>query len=594
MEEVLNRSYVISIIGRPNVGKSTIFNRLMKKSNRAITHDKPGVTRDRHYGITSFDEFFDEQKREAILVDTGGFYPQKIDDQNGNQAENNFNKFFNIMTEHAQMAIDESDLVLFVADVREGILPFDKVIADFIRTKKKKFWVLVNKFDSDKQWGEEAEFYSLGIHPDKMFMVSASHGRGFDDLRVRIQKEITQFNETTAASSLLQNGVTPKEDVVAKVALIGAPNAGKSTLLNNLVGASRALVSNIPGTTVDPINGFFDLYFGTDAIKLAEGKKSNTSNDMLMQNYHEFRKNNPEVYRDWVFTENEKSDLADAQDEAQDFAETIEPGDEEKKWVEQAEKIFTEEHTDEREADLQIRPEDSGGSFWRSIHMIDTAGIRRQKAIDDFIESQSVFRSLRCITESDIVLFMVDITLGIGHQDRRLIDISLEKGKSVIVCLNKFDLLKEKLPDQKAQKEWLLNLRAQIPWLQYCDLIPISAKYNKGLKALKRAMVKTILIRNTKLPTSSLNRCLEELVERHSIILKGARGKPLKVKYTSQIKSNPPTFLLFSNKSKEIPENYKRYLKNGLRREFNLDNTPIHLLFRTGTDLEKRMKKITD
>ena len=149
------RNMVISLIGRPNVGKSSLFNRLMRK-NHAITHDLPGVTRDRHYGVAKFndDGHFDEVG-EAIMVDTGGFYPQKIDEQTGTQKEVEFNHFFNIMNEHARLAIDESDLVLFVVDAREGVLPFDEGIADFIRARKKPFWLLVNKFDTETQRGEE-------------------------------------------------------------------------------------------------------------------------------------------------------------------------------------------------------------------------------------------------------------------------------------------------------------------------------------------------------------------------------------------------------------------------------------------------------
>ena len=167
------RNMVISIIGRPNVGKSSLFNRLMKRQHKAITHDMPGVTRDRHYGIATFNDLGAEEPRDAILVDTGGFYPEKIDENTGAKTEMNGNRFFNIMTNHARQAIEESDLVLFVVDVREGALPFDEVIANSIRGMKKPYWLIVNKYDSDAQAGEEADFYTLGVNPENMFVCSS-------------------------------------------------------------------------------------------------------------------------------------------------------------------------------------------------------------------------------------------------------------------------------------------------------------------------------------------------------------------------------------------------------------------------------------
>lgn len=232
------------------------------------------------------------------------------------------------------------------------------------------------------------------------------------------------------------------------------------------------------------------------------------------------------------------------------------------------------------------------GSYWRSLHIVDTAGIRKKGNIHDFIEEQSVYRSLRCISEADIVVYMVDCTKGVGHQDRRLIDIALDKGKSVIICLNKFDLFKGKFANDKERREWLLDLRAEIPWLNYCDIIPISAKYGKSIGRLKQVIKKTIFIRSQKVSAGHLNRFIFDVMDHHGIVVKKSRGQRLKVKYASMIKSAPPTFLLYTNKSKGIPETYKRYLKNCIRQEYGIINTPVHLIFRTGTDLEKRMAKV--
>lgn len=594
----IKRSMVISFIGRPNVGKSSLFNRLLRKSSKALTHDEPGVTRDRHYGIATFsdddddeDESAERTPNQAILVDTGGFYPEQISEEGGTDSQQKANKFFNIMTEHAHLAIEESDLVLFVVDVREGLLPFDHGIADFIRSKKKKMWLLVNKYDTEKQAGEEAEFYSIGIDGEDLITVSAAHGGGINGLREKIEKEIISFNKITKDKKQLQEGVTPNSQVVSRLALIGAPNAGKSTLLNKFIGAERALVSDIAGTTVDPIEGYFDLFFGKGASDIKGEVLFPRSNKVILNQYEDFQKNNPNILArldsQYAVEESLKGEFsADELPIAQIRAKL-------KSEAELYDEVFGEDEAETLEAEkieevVEAIEEQEDDDGWRSIHLVDTAGIRRQKSVEGFIETQSVYRSLRCITESDIVIHLVDATKGISHQDRRLLGIALEKGKSVIVALNKIDLLKETLPDESARKEWLLDLRDKIPWLDYCDLIPISAKNGKGIKPLKNAIISTVLIRRRSIPTSHLNKVVLDLIERNPVVIKRGRGERLKVRYASMIKSSPPTFLLFTNKSLGIPEHYKRYLKNGLRKEFHISNTPVHLLFRTGSDLAKR------
>jgi GTPase len=606
-----NRSLVVSLIGRPNVGKSTIFNRLMKKQYLAMTHDQPGVTRDRHYGIMELEEGEDgvTKTEEIIFVDTGGFYPEKID-IDPKRKKNNVDPFFNIMADHAKLAIDESDLVLFVVDVREGLLPFDKTICDYIRSTKKSVWLLMNKFDTEKQEGDQFDFYNLGLSDDDMMAISAEHNRGFNDLREKLFKRAREFKKAQSASDeaeYLQKGVRPRNDVVSSVAIIGAPNAGKSTLLNCLVGAQRALVSEIAGTTVDPIEGYIDLYFGPDV-------------EILSPQENPFRKDNEELFKEMKkFQETGDVDLSVDED---DLTE-----EEKKIYVEfgqTSENAFDEISDDKGGADFNFDESKVGDDYfsqkeilgqiekswdakpeemadlehakeinrWRSIKIVDTAGIRKSKLVDGFIETQSVYRSLRAISESDVVLFMIDSTLGITHQDRRLLDIALEKGKSLVICLNKIDLLRDIFADQKKKKEWIQNLQDDVPWLGFCQLITISAQKYRNINYLREALKRTIVIRNKKIATGALNRCLTTLTDQNPVVVRNTNGTRFKVKYASMLKSSPPTFLLFSNKSQGIPENYRRYLVNGLRREFGLTNTPVHLIFRTSSDIERRMRKV--
>lgn len=600
MNTIKRRNMVVSLIGRPNVGKSSLFNMVMGKQHKSITFDEPGVTRDRHYGITTLKELGNLDPVDIILVDTGGFYPERVEENESNQ-----DKFFNIMTDHAKTAINESDLVLMIVDVREGALPFDAEIAKFIRSQGKEFWLVMNKYDSDKQMGQEVDFYQIPV--DDYFLVSAAHNQGVTELKERLHERAVGFNKANPSAAKLSQGITPRENVVARLALIGAPNAGKSTLLNQLVGAQRALVSDIPGTTVDPIEGYFDLFFGREAIRIAEDLKPNKDDKLLFQQYEDFRNNNPDVYSrmlDSYQLEEQQSDFED---------EYLFDGDEES-YLEEGESLLTDyEENDNTEAELNSLEaqkealfdageddEDLGaeedaiqeGSFWRSVHLVDTAGIRRKSNIKNFVENQSVYRSLRCITESDIIIFMVDATKGIGHQDRRLMDIALEKGKSLIVCMNKLDLLKSQLKTDADRKEWLQDLRDKVPWLNFCDIVPISAKNKTGIGRLKKTIIKTILVRAKMVPTGELNRLIFSMVERNPVTVNRSGGTRLKIKYASQVKSGPPTFLFFTNRSQGIPETYKRYLRNGLRTTFELDNTPVHLIFRTGVDLERRMKKV--
>lgn len=601
----MKRSAVVSIIGRPNVGKSTVFNRLMRQAKLAMTHDQPGVTRDRHYGILSLQEGAGDDQ-EVILVDTGGFYPQKIEIDP--KIKNNIDPFFNIMADHARLAIEESDLVLFVVDVREGLSPFDLGIREFIRKQQKPVWIIANKYDTDKQSGDEVDFFQLDIDADDLLLVSAEHNRGINDLRLRLWNFAGKF-DGIADPEMIQKGVKPAHDVVSNVAIIGAPNAGKSTLLNALVGAQRALVSEIAGTTVDPIEGYIDLFFGEEAMELKT--QENPFRKDGMELYEEMKAYaNKGVVLDLDVDEDGVDDrvyiefgkmapelglLPEAEEEKASTFETTTPvaDFDMSEYFNDAALETALDVGSATPTDLELEEARRGTvDGFRSIKLVDTAGIRRSKKVEGFIEEQSVYRSLRAITASDVVIFMVDSTLGITHQDRRLLDIALEKGKSLVICLNKIDLLRDTFANPKKKKEWLEDLKFKIPWLGFCQLITISAKQNRNIGYLKGALRHTVLVRHRKISTGQLNKSIATLIDRNPVVVNRTGGTRFKVKYASMIKSSPPTFLLFTNKSQGIPEHYRRYLVNGLRQDFSILNTPIHLIFRTSSDLERRMKKI--
>lgn len=480
---------VVSIIGRPNVGKSSLFNGLMQERFRSLTFNTPGVTRDRHYSILSLKDSSTYDPVDIILIDTGGFYPEKVPD--------NDKSFFKIIREQSEISLKESDLILLVVNIRDGLTLFDKNINEYLRSMNKTFWVLANKCDTDKQDGDENEFYSLGIESSQLFKISAVHNRGIQALR----EQLHIYAHKRKGIHVLQSGLLPDRKISSKVAIIGVQNAGKSTLLNQLMGVERAIVSKEPGTTLDPVQGYFNLDFGKEVSLLKE--------------------------------------------------------------------------LPSEELNLE---EDS----WRSIPLLDTAGIRKKARVEDPLEAQSIYRSLRCIGEADIVIYVVDSLKGVGHQDKRLIDIALLKGRSLILCLNKFDLLKLQYKTKRDREEWLMDLRDRLPWMSYCDMLCLSARDGIGLQALRDSLKKTILVRNSSIKTSSLNKFMEELIDRNPIVPLCARGTKLKIKYISMIKSSPPTFILFANRSKGISEQYRRYIKSALRKKFDLYNSPIHLMFRSG------------
>jgi GTP-binding protein len=554
----MSNPLVISIVGRPNVGKSTLFNRLLKSQHKAITYDLPGVTRDRNYALFKIDYDSRLPTFDAILVDTGGFYPEKIDEVKGNEV------FFAPMVEHAHVAIAESDLVLMVVDVLTGLLPMEKKILKVIKDYKKPFRLIINKYDNPHNIGLEADFYELGPAPEEILCVSSAHGSGFLDLEENLHQFAHQRELKIAESGrqdLTEKGILPCFPVVGSLAIIGTPNVGKSTLLNALSKSNRSLVSPIAGTTVDSIEAYVHLDFGKKAHYFAQAWQKNkvalkqdAENDYIEPEEF-FVSEDPEILAEMDLNAEDDFDLGAAFDqEGQPIS-----------------------------ADLDQSGPDQDGK--RSLKIIDTAGIRRKSSVSEQVEIYSVYHALKSMTEADVVLLMIDPNKGLTHQDRRLCQIAIEKGKSLILVANKLDLMKDQFKSKKQQENYLTELRREHKWLDFCQLIFISAKEYLGIDSLVDSIRATVIQRYRKISTGKVNRALQELISRRPIYVKGGKNKPFKIKYSTMVKTSPPTFLIYANKAQNIPEDFSRFLKNGLRERFQLKNSPVHLIFRTGKDM---------
>lgn len=482
MKEYLHsKTFTVSLIGRPNVGKSGIFNCLIGNPQYAIVADKAGVTRDRNFFLLKepICEYLKEAPEEInipiLLADTGGFFAEEIAETDTDAY------FFNIMKKQAELAIEESDLLIFVLDYKDKITHYDREIFRFFSRHKKNVLVVVNKCDTSYQENDIAEFQEFEAIP-----VSAVHNRGIEHLKRLIVLKAWETQERILRQQ--QEEQEREESPAFSVAILGAPNAGKSTLLNTILKAPRSLVAPIPGTTIDPIHDYFEL---------------------------------------------------------------------------------------------------KTPHFEGTIKLIDTAGIRKKSSIKGTIEYQSVYRSLRSMEESDVVLFLIDSEKLLSHQDKRLLDLSFEKGKSIIIVFTKSDLLEFQIRDKKLQPDqlalkFLKKNNLDLQWLDFCQVHLISCHENNGIGGLLNSLGKTLRARFEKIPTAKLNSFLQALIDEKTIFMKGKRGGNLKLKYASQVSHSPPTFILFTNRIKDIPDHYRRFLQNSLRKEFQIHNTPVHLVFRSG------------
>ena len=437
---------ILAIVGRPNVGKSTLFNTLAGEKI-SIVEDHPGVTRDRIYAdVTWLNHSFS-------MIDTGGIEMDSKD------------KMLKHMREQADIAIDTADVILFLVDVRQGLVDADFKVADMLRKSGKPVILVVNKVDNfEKYMPDVYEFYNLGIgdpHP-----ISAASKLGIGDMLDAVM-ELFDLEK-----------IEEEEDDRPKIAIVGKPNAGKSSLINNLLGENRVIVSDVAGTTRDAIDTEI-VYNGTEYV------------------------------------------------------------------------------------------------------LIDTAGLRRKSKIKENIERYSIIRTVAAIERSDVVILMIDATEGVSEQDAKIAGIAHDRGRGLIIAVNKWDAIEK---DNHTVKEYTKKVRDILSFVPYAEIIFISALTGQRTKKIFDLLETVIENHAMRIQTGVLNEILMEAVALQQP--PSDKGKRLKLFYMTQVSTKPPTFVLFVNKKELMHFSYQRYIENRIRDTFGFMGTPIRIFIRERKEKE--------
>ena len=432
---------LVAIVGRPNVGKSTLFNRLTQ-SRRAIVSDTAGTTRDRQYGKCSWNG------KEFSVVDTGGWVVTSDD------------VFEDAIRRQVLVATEEADLVLFLVDVTTGVTDWDEDVATILRRTKLPVILVANKVDNSADYYQAAEFYRLGLGDPQC--VSAATGGGTGDLLDLIIGKLPQENPETI------------EDDIPRFAVVGRPNAGKSSIINAFIGEDRNIVTEIAGTTRDSIYTRFDK-FGFD------------------------------------------------------------------------------------------------------FYLVDTAGIRRKNKVSEDLEFYSVMRSIRAIENSDVCILMIDATRGIEAQDMNIFQLIQKNNKSLVVVVNKWDLVQEK--SQKVIDTFEAAIRKRMaPFVDFPIIFASALTKQRIFKVLETAK-QVYLNRKTHVGTSKLNEIMLPLIEAYPP--PSTKGKYIKIKYCTQLPNTQiPSFVFYANLPQYVKENYRRFLENKIRDNWNMHGTPINVFIR--------------
>ena len=430
---------IVAIVGRPNVGKSTLFNRIAGE-RIAIVEDTPGVTRDRIYAQAEW------VSKHFTIIDTGGIEPD---------SEELIPKK---MRQQAELAMDMAQVILFVVDGKAGLTPSDRDVALMLLKTKKPVLLVVNKVDNKNLPDDFYDFYELGF--GEPIPVSSSIGLGTGDLLDEVVKNFPQDMDTEL-----------DEDVV-KVAIVGKPNAGKSSILNRLIGEERVIVSPIAGTTRDAIDTYIEM----------DGKK-------------------------YLF--------------------------------------------------------------------IDTAGIRRKSKVYENIEKYSVIRAYASVEKADVVLTVIDATEGISEQDSKIAGLAHDAGKASIVVVNKWDLIEK---DNHSVKEYAKKIREELPFMQYCPILFVSALTSQRMGKIKETVDFIFDEASKRVATGVLNDVIGEAVMMNQP--PSDKGKRLKIYYATQVGVRPPTFAIFVNEKELFHFSYQRYIENKLRENFGYEGTPLKIYVR--------------
>jgi GTP-binding protein len=438
---------LIAIVGRPNVGKSTLFNRLVGK-RLALVDDLPGVTRDRReaYGRLGDLEF--------RLVDTAG-----LENAAGGSLEAR-------MRAQTEAAIAAADVVLFMMDARAGLTADDERFADLVRRSERPVVLLANKAEGKAGSDAAYEAYRLGLGDP--LPISAEHGEGLGDL----YDALVPFFPEQEEEAEEDGEPAPEDDAPLRIAIVGRPNAGKSTLVNRLVGDERMLTGPEAGITRDSVSV------------------------------------------DWVWR-------------------------------------------------------------GRKIRLVDTAGLRKKARVVDKLEKLSVADAIRAIKFAEVVVLLLDATVPFEKQDLSIADLVAREGRALAIGLNKWDLVEARGVELAAAREKLDRL---LPQVKGAELVPLAGETGEGVDKLMAAVLRAHEVWNRRVPTAALNRWLEATLERHPP--PAVAGKRIKLRYATQAKARPPSFVLFGTRTSELPASYARYLVNGLREAFDLPGAPIRLTFR--------------
>lgn len=431
---------IVAIVGRPNVGKSTLFN-VIAGDSIAIVKDTPGVTRDRIYADCSWLNY------NFTLIDTGGIEPDSSD------------VILSQMRDQAQIAIDTADVIIFLVDVRQGLTDADGKVADMLRRSQKPVVLCVNKVDSFKKMEADVyEFYNLGIGDP--IPVSASNHQGVGDLLEAVSNHFKK------------DGSESDDDDRPRIAIVGRPNVGKSSIVNRLVGEKRVIVSDIAGTTRDAID------------------------TPLKRNGREYI-------------------------------------------------------------------------------LIDTAGLSRKSKIHEDLERYSIIRTVTAVERADVVVMVIDAAEGVAEQDAKIAGIAHERGKGVIIAVNKWDAVEK---DDKTIYKMTEKIKQTLAYMPYAEFVFISAKTGQRLDKLFELIDMIIENQSMRIATGVLNEILAEAVAMQQP--PSDKGRRLKIFYMTQISVKPPTFVVFVNDKKLMHYSYTRYIENQIRNAFGFRGTPLRFIIR--------------